>query len=105
MQQTLVKRPSRHAARRRAYARAKHIKRLEADSQPITWRADYVFGGYTAILEFQFANRMRREHFSSLSNAETRHARRNNECGNLSATIIACSGAREHSVEIGDPGV
>ena len=105
MQETFVKRPTGHAARRRAHTRAKHVKRLEAKSQPITRRADYVFGGYAAIPEFQFANRMRREHLSSLSNPETRHAGANDECGNLSAPVFTRARAGKDRVEISDAGV
>ncbi len=75
VQDAFVKRAPRHAARGRAHAGPKRIERLQSESQAITWRADNVFGRDLAAFEFQFADRMRRDHFRSFAHRKTRHAR------------------------------
>ena len=105
MQQTFIQRSPRHAARCRADARAKHIERLQTETQPISLITNHVFRGDFAVLEFEFADWMWRDHFRSFSDTEAGHSRRNDEGGDFRATVGSGARARKDCVKISNAGV
>src|SRR5207302_2110259 len=79
--------------------------RLQTQTQTIALRADHVFGRHATAFEFQFADRMRSDHFGARSDAESRHARADNESRDFRTAILASAHAREQRVEISDAGI
>src|SRR5437764_4044833 len=105
VKQTFIECSPRQAARCRADAGAKHVERLQAQTQSVSLVTNHVFRRNFAALEFELADRMWRDHFSPLSDSEAGHARGNDEGRNLRAAVASCARARKDGVEISDAGV
>jgi len=74
-------------------------------NQAIARRSDHVFGWYPALFEFEFANRMRRDHLSAFGDTKARHACRNHESRNFRASVFTRARARKHGVKVSYAGV
>src|ERR1043166_3740347 len=105
VQNTFINRSSGHPRCGRAHAGAKHVERLQSQSQPFALTANHIFGRNPAILELKLANWMRGNHLRAFGYAETRHASTDDESRNLGAAVITRARAREDRVKVGNAGV
>src|SRR5256885_7182491 len=105
VQKAFIERAPRQAARCRADARAKHVERLQAETQAVSLVTNHIFRRDFAVSEFEFADWMRRDHLRLLCDTESGHASCNDESRNFRTTVGARARARKDCVEIGDAGV
>ena len=76
-----------------------------ANKKSVAFRANHVFRRHAAIFEFNFSDRMCRDHRRAFDHAEARHLCADDKRRQRSAAIRFGAGSRKHGVEIGHAGV